>query len=71
MGEIISRTAGNVYNKLDKDLWLVMPRKKEPYSFFDPFKYTVAQDEEDINLEDIDFKKLIEKIRKMKVKIEE
>ena len=45
MGESISRTAGNVYNKEDKDTWLVLPKKKEYTSFVNVSKLTISQQE--------------------------
>ncbi|MCI9418901.1 MAG: hypothetical protein HFG32_02655 [Eubacterium sp.] len=65
MGESISRTAGNVYNKEDKDTWLVLPKKKEYTSFVNVSKLTISQQEEDIDPEDIDFPALISKIRRL------
>lgn len=65
MGESISRTAGNVYNKEYKDTWLVLPKKKEYTSFVNVSKLTISQQEEDIDPEDIDFPALISKIRRL------
>lgn len=67
MGEQISRTAGNVYDREDKDTWMILPKKKRYTSFVDVTKLTISRQEEDINPEEIDFEVLVKKIRETNI----
>lgn len=62
MGEGISRTAGNVYEKADKDTWMIFPKEKKYTSFLDVMDLTILSEEEDSNFEGLDIHQVIEEI---------
>lgn len=70
MEERISRTAGNVYEKADKDTWKVFPKKKKFTSFVDVMELIISDEDEGIdfeNLEDVNVEELINEIQTMEL----
>lgn len=65
MEERISRTAGNMYEKIDKDTWMVFPtyEEKRYTSFVDASKITIS--EKNVNLDDIDMQVVLDYIMQM------
>lgn len=61
MEERIPRTARNVYEKADKDLWPFFPVKKKYTTFVDIMDYTISN-EEDADFDDIDMHDVINDI---------
>lgn len=62
MKENISRTAGNVYEKMDKDNWMVVPRHSEIQrtSHLDVSKLVLFADRDKQPMEEISDEEIIE-----------
>ena len=71
MEERIPRTAGNVYEKWDKDVWQVIPKTKRYTTFIDFENLTISETREDEGIEDISIKEVIHNIRTMPLDNEE
>lgn len=63
MEERIPRTAGNVYEKADKDTWMLFPREKKFTSFVDVMELTISDKEEDSDFEGIDIHDVINNVQ--------
>ena len=63
MEERISRTAGNVYEKADKDTWMLFPREKKYTSFVDLMELTISDEDDDLDFENIDIHDVIKNIQ--------
>lgn len=63
MEERIPRTAGNVYEKADKDIWMLFPREKKYTSFVDVMDLIISDKEEDLDFEDLDIQDVIKNIQ--------
>lgn len=70
MEERISRTAGNVYEKWDKDVWQVIsnPKNKRYTTFIDFEELILSEKRDDV---DIDIETVIENIRTIPLNNEE
>lgn len=63
MRESISRTAGNIYEKADKDTWMIFPKEKKFTSFLDIMDLTISSKEEPSDFDGLDIHKVIEEIK--------
>ena len=57
----ISRTAGNRYDKIDKDSWMLIPRyeEMERTSFFDAYKIALAENHIEPEIEQMDISEIL------------
>lgn len=65
MKERISRTAGNVYEKADKKIWMMFPKEKKYTSFVDATELIISEKQEDSDFDGISISDVIEHVRKV------